>query len=169
MSPLPTADATPARPVVSRRALLFGAVTLASAPALAGCGLLDEQPPPPDPLEELRGSALSDVALAESIAQGFAELKSNAEQLAKDRRAHAEALETELNRARPSRTTGALPPSPAPAPRPPNQKAASTALARAMLAAQEQAAALVPTLPRHRAALVGSISACCAGLREVLT
>lgn len=169
MSLFPTIDATPAGPAVSRRALLFGAVALASTPVLTGCGLLDEQPPPPDPLEELRRSALSDAVLAESIAQGFAELKSDAEQVAKDRRAHAEALETELNRARPSRTTGALPPTPAPAPRPPNQKAASTALAQAMLAAQERSAALVPTLPRHRAALVGSISACCATLREVLT
>lgn len=156
-------------PAPNRRVLLFGAALLATAPAVSGCGLLDDdRPEPPDPLEDLRGSALSDAAFAESISLGFPDLRARAGQVAQDRAAHAEALDRELNRARPRRTESPTPPPPAPPATPADRRAATTALTQAMRAAEQQAAALVPTLPRHRAALAGSISAGCASLRTAV-
>ncbi|GLZ31195.1 hypothetical protein Lesp02_33830 [Lentzea sp. NBRC 105346] len=118
-------------------------------------------PPPPDPLVELAAAARNDAALA-SLATGIPA----AAEVAKNRTEHAERLQAEIDRERPPSTVSSTPtPAPTTPPTPPDPVAA---LRAALDDSQRKAAALVPTLPTHRAGLVGSISAGCASLLEVL-
>lgn len=140
---------------------MAGAVIGAAAVPLAGCA-----PGEPDPFEELAARARADVTLIDSMladpAVGAA-LSGRLAPVADARRQHAKALAVELGETAtptPSATTSAPPPS--------DPKAALTKVRAALDAARRQAADLVPTLPRRRAALAGSITACCAAYREVL-
>jgi len=153
-----------------RRPVLLGfAAAAAAIPAaglLAGCGA-DE----PDPLESLATRARSDAALIDSILNFGplgAALSARLAPVADARRQHAVALGVELGETESaSPSTG---PSAAPATGS-GRPDADDALLRVRAAlddASRQAGLLVLTLPRPRAALVGSIAACCAAYRAVL-
>ncbi|MBO0850250.1 MAG: hypothetical protein J2P20_12350 [Pseudonocardia sp.] len=140
---------------------MAGAVVGAAAASLTSCA-----PGEPDPLKALAARARADAALINEMladpATGAA-LSDRLSPVADARGQHAKALAVELGET--------ATPTPAPAsgpPPPPDPKAALTRVRAALDVARQQAAALVPTLPRRRAALVGSIAACCAAYREVL-
>jgi hypothetical protein len=159
-----------------RRALAVGAGTatvfLASPTVLAGCTTSAPASEVPDPLEAPARRAESDVALAAAMAQAHSTLAATAKALAADRAAHAATLRAELHRVHPDPvpTTAAQPAPPAvPPPVSPDPAAAHAALTEAMRAAQDEAAALVITLPGYRAALLASVSACCATHTALLT
>ncbi|SHF35750.1 hypothetical protein [Streptoalloteichus hindustanus] len=162
-------------PLPRRRFLLAGVLAMAAAPLAAACTATSPPPPGPDPLEPLAARARADAALARAVADALGgagqDLAQAANAVAAHRKAHAEAFDQEIRRARPG--TGAATPPPAssdapPPPPPPTAAAAKTALADALKAAEQEARALVPTAPRHRAGLLGSVTASCLSLREVL-
>lgn len=152
----------PAGPASSRRQVLRAA--LAAPLLLAGCTSDPPAPPPPDPLAPLAASARADAELARAIADGVPALAGPAGAVAAARTEHAEALQRELDRERPPRSSAA--PSSSVPPSLPADPAA--ALVSALTSAEQAAAALVGSVPRHRAGLVGSVAAGCASLREVL-
>ncbi len=154
--------------------LLAALAVPAVSGTLAGCGNK-----PPDPLVALTVQARSDAALADAVAQmlraspagspgqaGSPEAATSdmLAALAAARRAHADTMVAELG-------DDAPPPAPAgqPGPPPPEARTALAGVLTALDDAQRRAAAEVPGLPRHRAAVVGSIAACCAAYRAVLT
>jgi hypothetical protein len=155
---------------VGRRALLrVGVVTAVAAP-VAGCTAEPEPPPPPDPLAELAAQARADAGAAQAVAAGAPALAAAANVVAAARGEHATVLQSEVDRERPPATSATSPAtstSGAPAP-PADPAAAKTAMVEALAAAEKRAAELVPTLPRYRAGLVGSVAAGCASLREGL-
>jgi hypothetical protein len=123
-------------------------------------------------LQALAARARSDAALIDSIlaqpALGAA-LSSRLGPVADARRQHAMALGVELGESSPSTSA---PPSPsagagAGAPRPDPDDALAQ-VRGALQDAARQAGLLVLTLPRRRAALVGSIAACCSAYQAVL-
>lgn len=141
--------------------------------ALSGCTVLASRTPRPDPLEAPARRAEADAALAQAVAQAMAQthpaLAGAARALAADRAAHASALRAQLRRVRPGAAGGASPqPVSSPAMVPPASLAgpvqARAVLSEAMLAAQGEATTLVinSPLPGSRAALLGSVAACCA-------
>lgn len=147
------------------------------APVLAACTAWEQAPPPrPDPLGPVAHRAGRDVRLANSVALAHPALAGAAGAVAADRQAHADALWTELRRARPAGATASAAPSasssttpaPSPVPVPPDQTAARAALGAALRAAQHEAAAMVGPAPGHRAGLLASIAACCASHQAVL-
>lgn len=160
-----------------RRVLTAGATTaallLAYPTALTGCAAAPV-PEEPDPLEgpalRAEADAAQAIAAAQLVTDADAGLATAARAVAADRRAHATALDAELRRVQPA-ASGASPPVTSPAATPPPASPAPitldlagtrSALIRAMHAAQDEAAALVLTLPGYRAALLASIAACCA-------
>lgn len=148
--------------MVSRREVLrLGALTALALPVLAAC-TTPEPPPPPDPLAALAATARADAAAATAIASSDPSLAGQASEIATARTEHAEALQAEVDRERPPASSAPPPSEPAP---PADPKAT---LVAALTAAEQEAAALVETLPRYRAGLVGSVAAGCAALREVL-
>ncbi|MCP3797849.1 hypothetical protein NLX83_01110 [Allokutzneria sp. A3M-2-11 16] len=147
--------------------LLTGLAGAAVLPLTACTG--EPTPNKPDPLEELAAQARSDADLAKAIAAAHPSLAAKVDAVATDRRAHHGAIEKELNRARPARVSTTATPAPAPAPSAPQQaSAALSALKDAITTGEKRAAELVPSLPKHRAGLIGSVAASCACLREVL-
>jgi hypothetical protein len=134
-----------------------------AAGLLAGCGS-DE----PDPLETLAASARADAALIDSLlaqaALGGA-LGTRLRPVAEARRQHAVALGVELGET----AAPAAPASASPAPAGSSSTQDALAQVRAALeAAAREAGLRVLTLPRARAALAGSIAACCTAYRAVL-
>lgn len=110
---------------------------------------------------ELAAAARADAALASTVA----EVPSSAE-VAKNRGEHAKLLQAEIDRERPPVSSSApVPAAPSTPPTPPDPVAA---LRAALDDSLRRASELVPTLPAHRAALVGSVAAGCASLLEVL-
>lgn len=159
-----------------RRALVAGASTaalfLASPAVLAGCTASAPASEAPDPLEAPARRAEADVALAAAVADAHSALGAAARPLAADRAAHAATLRAELHRAHPDLApSSAAQPTPPVLPPPvsPDPTAAQAALTQAMRAAQDEAAALVITLPGYRAALLASVGACCATHTALLT
>ena len=168
---------------IPRRPVLLGLTAIVVAvPAgslLTGCGRGE-----PDPLAAVAARARSDAALIDSILAiptlGAA-LSGRLGSVADARRQHAVALGVELGE-----TSSA--PAPAPPDPPPDQSTPPSSgpdsssgvssqpgpedvLPRVRTALDDsvrQAGRLVLTLPRQRAALVGSIAACCAAYRAVL-
>ena len=124
----------------------------------------------PDVLLGAARAAKADAALAEAIGRAHSGLAEVAEEVATARKAHAQALQREIDRMNPPD-----PKAPPSVPEPPPQQApssadqASEALRAAARKAQQQAADLVPSLPPYRAGLAGSVSASCACLLEVLS
>jgi hypothetical protein len=152
--------------VTRRSVLAAGALAPASALPLAGC---TSSPEGPDPLTALASAARSDAAEAEAIAAAHPDLNA-AKVVARTRAEQAKALQKEVNRASaesPSATKKAQDGSSAAAPD--NQSGAAKQLSTSLRTAQRQASDLVPTLPRYRAGLVGSVAAGCASLLEALS
>lgn len=155
-----------------RRVLQAGArgvaAVLLGAPALAAC--TDQRAAPgPDPLEPVARLAAADARLAAEIADAHPSLAAAAAAVAADRRAHAEAVRTELRRVSP--TPAASSTAVTPSSRPPVLTESADArreLDAALRAGQDQAAALVGPAPGHRAGLLASIAACCASHLAVL-
>ena len=163
--------ARPSRPGavshLTRRSLLCGvagALVVAPSAALLGACGKDE----PDPLTSVAARASADAALIDQVrgnAAVPAETAGLLTELASARRAHAAALATAIS------GTAAPAPAPGPPAKPPSPDP-HKALAQVrggLQDAQRQASTLVTTLPRSRAGLLGSIAACCAAYREVLT
>lgn len=150
-----------------RRPFLLGLVAAAAAVPtaglLAGCGTGE-----PDPLEALASRARADAALIDSIlnyGQLGAALSTRLQPVADARRQHATALDVELGETSPPASSSSA------APPPSDQSDVNTAVARVRAAlggSARQAGLLVLTLPRQRAALAGSIAACCSAYQAVL-
>jgi hypothetical protein len=145
---------------VSRRAVLAGL----AVPLVASCTAEPKPPPPPDPLAALAEQARVDAAAATALAQSAPDLAALAGEVAKARTTHAQALQTEVDRERPPRSSTPAPPTTT-APATPATKAT---LVEALRTAEQKAGELVPAVSRYRAALLGSVAAGCASLREVL-
>ncbi|AOS62647.1 hypothetical protein [Actinoalloteichus hymeniacidonis] len=168
---LPTTPSPPpkpaARPIGRRRLLFAGLLGAVALPLLAAC----TEPPPPEPdvLEPLLESAEADAALAEAVVAAFPELADRVGPVAADRAAHADALRQEIDRAvtvPPTESSAA--PQPEPAEPPADAESALVTLQEAVGQAAAQAAESTSSLSGHRAGLVGSISASCTTLGEVL-
>jgi hypothetical protein len=147
--------------------------TLPLAGAAAAC-TGSAEPEAPDPLVALAAQARADVAAANGVAAAHPDLGDAARLVASVREQHATALQREVDRLHPPGTSTAPAPPAAATSAPPAAAQVGTATARAALAtamttAEQQATNLVPTLPRYRAGLVGSVAAGCASLREVLS
>jgi hypothetical protein len=148
------------------------ALVLAGPAGLTGCTASAPAPEQPDPLESPARRAEADAAQALVAAQLVTDADSGlaaaAKALAADRMAHATTLRAELHRVRPRPAASAAAPPPAmlppvsPSPTKPDPAATRSALTRALHAAQDEAGALALTLPGYRAALLASVSACCA-------
>ncbi|MBO0839688.1 MAG: hypothetical protein J2O49_02570, partial [Sciscionella sp.] len=114
----------------------------------------------------LADAARADVATAKAISAGKPSPVAAA--VAKARQQQANALQAEIDRARGgSPSSRAAPPSTSKPPA--DQASALNQLDGSLKIAQQKAAALVPTLPRYRAGLVGSVAAGCASLRELFS
>jgi len=150
--------------VTRRSALRLGALA-ALVPVAAACTEEPSAPPPPDPLAGLAAKARADAALATALATAQPAIATAATEIAQARTEHATALQAEVDRARPPVSSSSTRP-PA-APEVPADRVA--ALVDALTTAEKQAADLVPSVPRYRAGLLGSVAAGCASLRVVLT
>ncbi len=150
--------------MVSRRAALrLGA--LAALVPVVSCTPEPQAPPPPDPLAVLAARARADAALASAVAAAQPAVAAVATEIARARTEHATALQAEVDRERPpASSTASRPPA---APEVPADGVAT--LVDALTTAEKQAADLVPSVPRYRAGLLGSVAAGCASLRVVLT
>jgi hypothetical protein len=155
---------------VSRRRLLAALPLAMAVPLVPACTAEPEPPPPPDPLAALAEQARKDATAANAVAQADPQLAVLAGEVAKAREAHAVALQAEVDRERPPRGSGSSAPPPASSTGPSSPPAPGTkaTLVAALKAAEQKAAELVPTVSRYRAGLLGSITAGCASLREVL-
>jgi hypothetical protein len=150
-----------------RRPVLLGLVAAAAAVPvtglLAGCGAEE-----PDPLAALATRARADAALIDSILNvGLlgAVLSTRLGPVADARRQHAVALGVELGDTSPTTAPHSTEPTP------PGQTDVASALQRVRAALNDsarQAGLRVLTLPRKRAALAGSIAACCTAYEAVL-
>jgi hypothetical protein len=150
--------------MVSRRAVLRLGAFAALVPVVA-CTPEPDSPPPPDPLADLAVQARSDAALATAIATAQPAIAQVATEIAEARTEHAKVLQAEVDRARPPvSSTTSTPPT---EPEVPTDGVA--ALVEALTTAEKQAADLVPSVPRYRAGMLGSVAAGCASLRVVLT
>jgi hypothetical protein len=151
--------------MVTRRAALRLGALAALVPVAAACTEEPSTPPPPDPLAELAAKARADAALATAIATAQPALATAATEIAQARTEHATALQTEVDRERPPVSSSSTRP-----PAEPEIPADGVAaLVDALTTAEQQAAGLVPSVPRYRAGLLGSVAAGCASLRVVLT
>jgi|RhiMethySRZTD1v2_1073278.scaffolds.fasta_scaffold1059526_2 hypothetical protein len=152
--------------MVSRRtALRLGA--LAALLPVAACTSEPDKPPPPDPLAKLATQARSDAALAKAIGQAQPGVAAAAQAVADARTEHAKVLQAEVDRAQPP-----APSSASSKPKPPEPEVpadGTTALLDALTSAEKAAADLVPSVPRYRAGMLGSVAAACASLRVVLS
>jgi hypothetical protein len=139
---------------------------LAGPATVSGCTLA-RPPEQPDPLESPARRAEADAALAQAVSRTHPALAAMASALAADRMAHATMLHAELRRVRPEpaagTTTTAATPTPIMSPPiNPDPTSARATLTQTVRAAQYEAAGLVLTLPGYRAALLASVTACCA-------
>ncbi|MER7011161.1 hypothetical protein ABT324_07020 [Saccharopolyspora sp. NPDC000359] len=157
-----------ARSALGRRSVLR---LLAATPVVAALSTAcSTAPDEPDELLALANAAKADAKLARAVAQAHAGLAEAANEVATARSTHADALQQEIDRVNPRDPED--PPSVPEAPpqqAPGSASSASKALVEALTGARDQAAALVPAVQdQYRAGLVGSISASCASLLEVL-
>lgn len=156
--------------MVSRRAALRLSLWFGTAAALApvvACTPEPEQPPPPDPLAALAAKARADAELATAIATAQPDLTAAATEVATARTEHAKVLQAEVDRARPPVSSTSTKPTTTPTPEVPAD--GLTALTEALTSAEKAAADLVPSVPKYRAGLLGSVAAGCASLRVVLS
>lgn len=159
-------SARPHRATPSRRDLLR---LFAAAPALALATTACAGDDTPDPLIAPAGAAKSDAALASAIAQQHPGLAEAAQEVDRARSAHARSLLREIDRVAPRSPDEPSPvPDPKPGGAPASADAATEELRTALANAQRSTAELAISLPPHRCGLVGSVSAGCASLLEVL-
>lgn len=154
---------------LSRRTALrmgLGAVLAVPLAAMAGC-TEDPARKAPDPLVPLATQARQDAADANAIADAVPDLAGPAKAVAQGRTEHATALQAEIDRMDPP-PSGQQPPAATPAKAPQSASAAKKKLQTALAKGQQQAAGLVTSVSRNRAGLLGSVSAGCASLSEVL-
>jgi hypothetical protein len=148
----------------SRRRVLGMAGAGVGATALAGCGLFDGDPEPPeapDPLQPLLDEALALTAAYDRAALAQPGLAGRLTPLAADHRAHAAELSQVIGKALPSASASGAPGGDAAA-------STLTVLRKAVQAAQKTAATVCRQAPAERAALAGSIAACRATHAEAL-
>jgi len=151
--------------MVTRRAALRIGALAALFPVATACTAEPSAPPPPDPLADLAAQARADAALATAVATAQPALAAAAKEIADARTEHAKVLQAEVDRERPPTSSSATRP-----PAEPDVPAdAVAALTDALETAEKQAADLVPSVPRYRAGLLGSVAAGCASLRVVLS
>ncbi|PRW64450.1 hypothetical protein [Actinopolyspora mortivallis] len=148
---------------LNRRRLLGLSALLPWAPVLLGCSASGA--PSPDPLVPLAANAAEDERLARATA-AEAELSEQAELVARVRAEHAKALRREIERlgGDPGTPSTTSPPSPGPE----STRPGRTRLRSALREAQGRAEETVPLVTGHQAGLVGSVSAACASLLEVV-
>lgn len=153
-----------------RRQVLIGAgLAVAGLGTLAAGCTTRSTPEPPDPLAALASRATADAALAKATGAAFPDLVNVTTLVADNRTQHATTLDSEVHRVRPvTATPTASSSAPPPPPVAAQSKDAVSALVTALQAAEKEAAALVPGLPRYRAGLVGSVAASCAALGMVV-
>jgi len=151
--------------MVSRRAALRLGAFAALVP-VAACTPEPSEPPPPDPLAALAQQARSDAKLASAIAAAQPDLAAAATEISKARTEHARVLQAEVDRATPPPSPPSSSSSKAPEPEVPAD--GNKALVDALTSAEKAAADLVPSVPRYRAGMLGSVAAGCASLRVVL-
>jgi hypothetical protein len=150
--------------MVSRRAALRLGVLAALVPVVA-CTPEPEKPPPPDPLAALAKQARADARLATAIAAAQPGIAAAATEVAQARTEHARVLQAEVDRVRPPVSSSAA----KPAEQEPDVPAdGSAALVDALTSAEKAAAELVPSVPRYRAGMLGSVAAACAALKVVM-
>jgi hypothetical protein len=145
----------------------FGSLLAVPLAAMAGC-TEDAAPKEPDPLAALATQARQDVADANAIAGAVPDLADAAHAIAKGRTEHATALQTEVDRLNPP-PTGSKPPAAVASNVPQSASAAKKKLRTTLTKGQQQAAGLVASVTRNRAGLLGSVSAGCASMRELIS
>lgn len=149
----------------TRRAVLragTGAAVAAVAAGLTGLGSCTRTPPQPDELEAALAAARADAGLADALVAARPDLAARVRPVAGDRRAHADALDREVRRARPDRADAldaAPPPPPVPAPAADGVAALRDALTRA----RDGGRTLALGTTGYRCGLLASVAACCAG------
>ncbi|MBK1788570.1 ferritin-like domain-containing protein [Prauserella cavernicola] len=148
------------RAPLNRRAVLRGAALAALAiPVAAAASACSGYDDSPDQLLPLLLRAEADTAAAGALAEAGGDQAELAQQVAAARSGQADALRSEvdrLNKPRPENVDA-----------PADSVADVAALAQRLAEAREQAATLVPTLPAHRAGLVGSVAAGCAAVQQL--
>lgn len=112
-------------------------------------------------------SATKDVADATAAAKSSTQNAATLGVIASVRKQQAAALLAEVNRAA-AVTTTSTPPTTSAGRKGADEGTVTAQLMQDMKSAQQQAAALLPKLPRYRAGLVGSVAAGCASLTEAL-
>ncbi|TVT19375.1 DUF4439 domain-containing protein, partial [Amycolatopsis rhizosphaerae] len=140
----------------TRRDVLRMSALAALAVPLAACqtGYSDE----PDPLAPLAEQARADAAAAQALASGSGGQAELARQVASARTAHAQALQTEVDRLnRPKSAVQVLVPA----------ETGMAGLKQRLAVAREQAEKVVAGLPRYRAGLAAAVAAGCAGLQQL--
>lgn len=142
----------------------------AAAPAVVALSTAcTAEPKQPDALLALATAAKEDAALAKAVAAAHSDLADAAGEIAEVRAAHARALQREIDRVNPpDPDAGPSVPEARPRQAPGSSGAAAEALRGALRQAQDRAAGLAPSQSGYRAGLVGSVSASCASLLEVL-
>ncbi|WP_017974102.1 hypothetical protein [Actinopolyspora halophila] len=150
---------------LGRRELLRLSALAPLAPALISCSApADENP---DLLLSLADNAGSDAELARATADKHPELAERAGTIAEVRSEHAKNLRREITRLTGERTTTRESRSATPEVTDDPGEAAEK-LRAALESAQRRTAETVPRVSGYRAGLVGSISAACASLLEVV-
>ncbi|MCW2721873.1 hypothetical protein [Pseudonocardia sp.] len=168
-SPLSASGPSATRPSgsgLSRRRMLAGLLLV--PPALAGCSFGGSaRDTEPDPLIALADAARADVALITAAGAADPKIAESIAPLRAARTDHAAALDAEVARLDPTRTTAAHAPTPAPAPT--TGTPTLRAVRDAVKASASAAATAVLTLPAERVGLVASVSACCATYAAALS
>ena len=155
--------AAPPDPSLTRRRLLVGLLLV--PPALSACALVPPVPSaPPDPLIGLADAARADAALGAAAIAADGTLAERVQPLVDARSEHALALDAEVQRLRPGRSSSAPTPPPVPA-----QPVTLARVREAARASSDAAGAVALDVPVDRVGLVASVSACCAGYATVLT
>ncbi|GAA1943230.1 ferritin-like domain-containing protein [Amycolatopsis minnesotensis] len=138
------------------RAGALAALALPIGLGVAACG--EGYADGPDPLVPLAEQAKADAAAADEAAKAAPEQAALAQQVATARRAHATALQSEIDRQnQPKGGPGAIP----------HSGKGMAGLKERLAASRRQAADLVPGLPAYRAGLVASVAAGCAALQRI--
>jgi hypothetical protein len=153
--------------VLSRRGLLRAGLLIAVAGPLAAACTTHTTPAAPDVLQPMLDAATTDATRAKAAAAAFADNGATLAVIASVRQQQAAALRTEVDRAA-AMTAPPATPSTTAAPKPTDEATVTAQLVAGLTATQQQAAKLMPKLPRYRAGLVGSVAAGCASLTEAL-
>ncbi|WP_157084195.1 hypothetical protein [Millisia brevis] len=149
---------SPTRSPWSRRSVLRAGATACAALALvSACGTND--PEPVDVLEAPAERARNDAAAITAAISRYPERADALAVMAAERGAHADALTAEIDRLNPPTTTTTT--SSAETPPPQVTPPSLDEIRSALLAAADEAGALVPTTSGYRCGLLGSIAAAC--------